>query len=200
MGVKRVLNAKVIASLLLALAIAMAAGLYLYPQQPAIPPHLQQMGGDFALTSVTGTMRLADMRGKVVLLYFGYTHCPDVCPMALGTIASAMRALGEERGNAVAGIFVSLDPRRDTPAKLAQYAAFFDPSIIGVTGSPAELKEIAARWRVDYRVPELPADANYEVEHSTFVYLVNPEGRVAALFDEKTDPNEIAAAARAWLP
>jgi protein SCO1/2 len=201
MGVKRLPKAKVIVPLLLlALAAIAAAGFQLFPRQPAIPAYLQQMGGDFALTASKGTVHLSDYRGKVVLVYFGYTHCPDVCPMALGTIAAAMHELDSEHGKEIRGIFVSVDPRRDTPEKLQQYAAFFDPRIIGATGTPEQLKKIAAKWRVDFKVPDMPADANYEVEHTPFIYLVTPDGQIAALFDEKTDPKEIAAAARQWLP
>lgn len=191
--VKYLLIAVVIVS-----ALAVVAGLQL-AWKPAIPPALQGMGDDFSLHSDKGTVSLRDFRGKVTLVYFGYTHCPDVCPMALGVMGSAMQALPKDEGRRVAGVFISLDPRRDTPKVLAAYTDFFDSRIIGLTGSPDELARVADAWRVGYSVPDAPADANYAVEHSTFIYLVNPEGKVAALFDEQSNPDDIATAIRRWL-
>lgn len=176
-----------------------AGGWLMWAQRPYVPLWLEGTGGDFRLASESGPVNLHDFRGKVVLVYFGYTHCPDACPAALGTIGSAMQQLTGTRGRRVAGLFVSLDPRRDTPKVLKAYARFFDTRLIGLTGSAGELEKVAAAWRVSYSVPDAPPDANYAVEHSTFIYLVNPEGRVAALFDEKTDPAEIARAIRQWL-
>jgi len=185
-------------ALVLISALAVVVGLKL-AWKPVIPPALQSMGGDFSLQSDKGTVSLHDFRGKVTLVYFGYTHCPDVCPMALGVMGSAMQALPEDEGRRVAGVFISLDPRRDTPKVLAGYARFFDSRIVGLTGTPEVLDRIADDWRVGYSVPDAPVDANYAVEHSTFIYLVNPDGKVAALFDEQTSPDEIATAIRRWL-
>ncbi|TLS76884.1 SCO family protein [Mariprofundus erugo] len=170
-----------------------------FAAQPVIPSALKNMGGDFELQSSQGPLALHDFRGKAVLIYFGYTHCPDVCPMALGVMAAAMQQAGDALKHRVAGIFISVDPRRDTPDKLDQYARFFDPRIKGVTGTPALLDKVAAAWRVDYAVPDQPADASYAVEHSTFIYLVNPDGKVAGLFDEKTSAAVIAEQLRLWL-
>ncbi|HXH73300.1 MAG TPA: SCO family protein [Mariprofundaceae bacterium] len=188
-----------IAALLALVVAGVAAALLLRPSQPPIPPALQTLGGDFSLQSSAGAVRLSDFHGKAVLVYFGYTHCPDACPMALGVMAEAMRQLDAREQEKVAGIFISLDPRRDTPELLQKYAGFFDPRILGVTGSSTELAKVAADWRVSYEVPDKPADTNYTVSHSTFIYLVNPAGKVVALFDEKTGPGEIAGTIRRWL-
>jgi len=177
----------------------MVAVVFLYRAPPQIPPALQTLGGDFTLQAATGPVRLSDFRGKAVLVYFGYTHCPDVCPMALGVMAAAMHLLDSRQQDRMAGMFVSLDPRRDTSEILAKYARFFDPRIVGVTGTTGEVRKVADAWRVGYEVPDQPANAHYAVEHSTFIYLVNPAGKVAALFDEKTSPEEVAAAIRQWL-
>lgn len=181
------------------LAVAAVATWLLVMQKPTVPAALQNMGGDFQLQSSSGPVSLHDFRGKVILVYFGYTHCPDVCPMALGVMADAMQQVGEPLADRVAGLFVSVDPRRDTPALLGQYASFFDKRIMGVTGTSQQLDKIAAAWRVDYAVPDQPADTNYSVEHSTFIYMVNPDGRIADLFDEKTDSALIAGKMRFWL-
>jgi len=187
---------KVILVVLLLAAGVLSWQLY---SRPVIPPALQNMGGDFTLTSSKGPLSLHDFKGKVVLVYFGYTHCPDVCPTALGVIAGAIQHLPADLAGHAEGIFVSVDPRRDTPALLDKYTVFFDPHIHGVTGSPEQLAKVAAAWRVGYSVPDAPVESNYEVEHSTFIYLVNPQGRIAALFDEKTSADDIVTAMRRWL-
>ncbi len=168
-------------------------------QKPSVPPALQGMGGDFRLESATGPVSLHDFRGKVMLVFFGYTHCPDVCPAALGVIASAMQQMEASQAGRVGGIFISVDPQRDTPALLNKYVSFFDKRIRGLTGTREQLDQVAAQWRVDYEVPEHPADANYEVEHTNFIYLVNRDGKVVDLFDEQTDPALIADRMRPWL-
>jgi len=182
--------------------VVMIAGLvawFSWHAQPEIPGYLKRMGGDFTLESADGPVALQAFRGKLVLVYFGYTHCPDVCPMALGVISEAMHALPEADKERVAALFVSLDPQRDHPQLLKQYAGFFDQRIIGVTGSKDLLEQIAAAWHVDYNVPETAAGENYAVEHSTFIYLLNKEGQIVELFDEKTAPPVIAQAMRRWL-
>ncbi len=151
--------------------------------QASTPLWLQQLGADFTLHSADGDVSLHDFRGRWVLLYFGYTHCPDICPTALATIAAVIRQASEYQ---VAGLLISLDPRRDTPELLQQYSRFFHPAIQGITGSPDELKQVAARWRVSYHVPDQPADQDYAVDHTAFIYLVNPDGHVQALLDEQT--------------
>jgi len=167
--------------------------------EPDIPGYLKRMGGDFTLESADGPVALQAFRGQLVLVYFGYTHCPDVCPMALGVISDAMHALDEPDRDRVAGVFVSLDPERDHPQLLKQYAGFFDQRIVGVTGSKDELEQIAATWHVDYNVPKAAVGENYAVEHSTFIYLLNREGKIVELFDEKTAPSVIAQAMQRWL-
>jgi len=179
--------------------VAIIVSALLHKPQPPIPPALQALGGDFELHAAAGPVRLSDFRGKAVLVYFGYTHCPDACPMALGVMAGAMHLLDSRQQERVAGMFVSLDPRRDTPELLGKYTRFFDARIVGLTGTADEVGKVAAAWRVGYEVPDMPATAHYTVEHSTFIYLVNPAGKVAALFDEKTSPDEVASAIRDWL-
>jgi len=187
------------ASTVIVMLIAGLVAWFIWHAQADIPGFLKRMGGDFTLESTDGPVSLQDFRGKAVLVYFGYTHCPDVCPMALGVISAAMHALDEPDKDYVAGIFVSLDPVRDSPQLLKQYAGFFDHRIVGVTGSPTMLEQVAAGWHVDYNVPQASAGDNYAVEHSTFIYLVNREGQIVELFDEKTAPSVIAQSIHRWL-
>jgi len=195
------MNNPVVKNILIVVLIMAAAGLTMWlleAQKPKVPAALQNMGGDFQLQSDSGPLGLSDFRGKTTLIFFGYTHCPDVCPMALGVMAEAMRQAGESVADRVAGIFISVDPQRDTPDLLGQYVTFFDTRIRGLTGTHAQLKKIAKQWRVDFHLPDQPSDANYAVEHSNFIYLVNADGKVVNLFDEDTDPALIADSIRIW--
>ena len=188
-----------LAALLMLGCIVGAAGLYAQRLQPSIPAYLARMGGDFALQSATGTVHLHDFRGKVGLLYFGYSHCPDVCPAALSVMARAMQQMPQALADRVYALFVSIDPRRDTPAHLQRYVSFFDPRMTGVTGTPQQLAALAADWRLEYVVPKAAADSQYTVSHSNFIYLINAQGQVVALFDEKTSPDAMASLMRRWL-
>lgn len=186
----------------LALLAAAVAAIYVYEHRahPEIPGYMQDLGGDFALDSADGVVHLSGFRGDLVLLYFGYTHCPDACPMALSRMAAVIRSLPADERKHVHGLFVSLDPRRDSPQILKQYVRFYDPGFIGVTGIPEDLKGIAARWRVGYSVPKHPKDMNYTVEHSTFIYLINAEGRPVNLFGDNTPLAAMRRDIEAWLP
>lgn len=127
----------------------------------------------------------AGLRGQVVILYFGYTNCPDVCPMTLGVLSSAVRALGPD-ASAVSIVFVSVDPRRDTPAKVANYARAFSPRGIGVTGTPDQIEQLAKLYRVAYEADQPDANGNYAVMHSKAVYIFDRRGRARLLADDKS--------------
>jgi protein SCO1/2 len=126
----------------------------------------------------------ASYRGKVVIVYFGYTNCPDVCPATLANLTDALQKLGP-RTAAVQVLFVTVDPARDTLAKLRQYTAAFDPHIDGLRGTPNELLRFARRYRVAYDVQTAP---KYEVMHSESVFFFDPQGhaRLVALSTDKT--------------
>ena len=187
--------------LALGLVIALFSTAAQFQRQTArvIPAYLNGMGGSFRLQSADGSLTDRDLRGKAVLLYFGYSHCPDACPQALGLMARSVHALPTAMRARVVMLFISLDPRRDTPDVLKHYTAFFDPQMIGVTASPTVLRRIANRWRVVYQVPSDPNQRDYIVSHSTFIYLLNPQGKTVALFGDGTRAETIAATVRAWL-
>lgn len=138
---------------------------------------------DFTLTDQFGQpFRLSEHRGKVVVIYFGFTYCPDLCPAALADVAAARRQLGAD-GDKVLGVFVSLDPERDTPERLTRYLAGFDKTFIGVRGTEAELAPIVEDYGVSYARRELPDSAlKYTIDHSTFIYVIDPAGRWRVLF------------------
>jgi len=158
-------------------------------------------GGDFRLHGADGPVALSRFRGKVVLLYFGYTWCPDICPTNLAIIALALRALEPAEREQVQVMFVSVDPQRDTPERLRDYAAYFHPDILGVTGSDAELAQAAALYGAAYRRSEQSDSAmGYTVDHSAYTYVVDPRGRLVATLEHATPSETLVATIRAHLP
>lgn len=144
------------------------------------PPPGTPTGGDFVLHSADGPVDTRALRGKVLLIYFGYSHCPDVCPASLAAAAQALNALSADERAKVRLIMVSVDPERDTPARLKEYAAYFHPEMIGVTGTPEEIAAVARSFGAGYvRQPAQP-DGSYAVDHTTRTYVVAPDGRLAA--------------------
>jgi protein SCO1/2 len=157
-------------------------------------------GGDFRLTSANGPVSLADFRGKVVLIYFGYTWCPDICPTNLAIIAYGLKQLSPEERGDVQVLFVSVDPERDDPARLAEYAAYFDPGILGVTGSDDEVAAVAGLYGAAYRRTEQVDSAmGYLVDHSSYTYLVDAEGKLVEALPHATSSERIVERIRELL-
>jgi protein SCO1/2 len=151
------------------------------------------------LTSADGPVSLASLRGKVVLVYFGYTACPDVCPTSLALIVGALKTLDAAELTRVQVLFVSVDPDHDTPAKLKQYAGYFHPNIIGATAAPAVLEEIAARYGARFRIERLESAAAYAVDHTSFTTIVAPDGKLVEQLPHGALPEPIVAAVRRAL-
>jgi protein SCO1/2 len=133
---------------------------------------------ELSLTDADGRRRtLADFKGKVTLVFFGYTQCPDVCPTTLGELAAVKRELGKD-GERLQGVFVSVDPQRDTPQVLKAYVGAFDPSFVGLRGSEEETKAVARDFKVFYaRVPGR-TEGSYTVDHTAGTYVFDAQGRV----------------------
>ncbi|TVQ86309.1 MAG: SCO family protein [Chromatiaceae bacterium] len=158
-------------------------------------------GGEFRLHGPDGPVSLTDLRGQVVLLYFGYATCPDVCPTNLALIALALRSLEPAEAAAVQPVFVSVDPERDTPARLAAFTSAFHPRILGLTGSPAEIAAAAAAYGAAYQRTEQPGSAlGYVIDHSAYTYLIDPTGRLVATLDHATPAEQIRTQLRELLP
>ncbi|MBS0326507.1 MAG: SCO family protein [Proteobacteria bacterium] len=135
-------------------------------------------GGDFALQDPQGRTRtLEDFRGKVVVMFFGYTNCPDVCPATLASLAQAMKELGS-RADRVQVLFVTVDPARDTPALLAKYVPAFDPRFVGLRGDDAATAKVAKEFRVLYNKVPGATPGSYTVDHSAGSYVFDPKGRL----------------------
>ena len=147
--------------------------------EPAPTP--LSLPADLALTDHTGApFTPRDVHGKVVLLAFGYTHCPDVCPMTLAVMAQTLRLLGKDVDR-VAPLFVSLDPARDTPLVLAQYVRYFHPAIVGLTGTGRELKRVTSSLSTDFDIHGDVAGDRYTLDHTASLYVLDSQGRVASV-------------------
>lgn len=164
-----------------------------------VRPGARPAGGDFTLDSPGGKLSLQDYRGKIVLLYFGYTFCPDVCPTALSAAGQALAALTPEELAQARGIFVSVDPERDKMDILNVYAPFFHPNIVGATGTPDQVAEVARRYGVTYMKQKSIDDRPYTVDHSSFTYLIDREGRLAAILPHGAPVADIVAEIRRHL-
>jgi len=162
-----------------------------------------ELSGSFALTDQNGMHRTdTDFRGKYMLVFFGYTYCPDVCPTTLAVEAEALDKLGA-RANAIAPIFITVDPKRDTPQKLKAYLSAFDarppgsrPNFTGLTGSDEEIAEAAKGYRVYYRAHLDGLNGNgadYSIDHSGDVYLMSPEGKFLAYYSQGIMADELAS-------
>jgi protein SCO1/2 len=149
------------------------------------------IGGPFRLVDQNGkTVTDADLKGKWTLVYFGYTHCPDACPTALNDISIALDDLGPKR-DAVRPVFITVDPERDTPDVLKSYVTSFDAPILALSGTPEEIARAAKGYRVYYaKHPE--AGGDYSMDHSSVIYVMDPEGRFTASFTQENSPEEIA--------
>jgi len=157
-------------------------------------------GGDFALRSADGPLRLSDLHGKLVLVYFGYTYCPDICPTSLAATGEGLKQLTPDERKDVAMIFVSVDPRRDTVERLKEYVAFFDPAIVGVTGSADEVADVARRYGVFYAEQKVDtAGGGYVVDHSAETFIVGRDGRLVARMAHGTPPAQVTALIRQYL-
>ncbi|MEN6585824.1 MAG: SCO family protein [Sulfuricella sp.] len=157
------------------------------------------MGGDFTLHSADGPVALKDLRGKVVLVYFGYTFCPDICPTSLAYTSQALDMLSKDELARTQVLFVSVDPERDTLAKLKTYAAFFHPNVLGITGSPQEVAAVAKLYGASYSKQNTGSAGGYVVDHSAATYVVDPTGKMVATLQHGTPPAEVAKAIRAAM-
>jgi protein SCO1/2 len=192
------------ARLLLALG-AFVAGLVLFStvifivtgRSPAPIAMPSAVGGPFSLVDHNSKpITDQDLKGQPFLVFFGFTHCPDVCPTALFEVSEIFRALGPDKN--IRALFVTVDPERDTPAKLKDYLSSFDPRIVGVTGDAASIAAAEKAYRVYAK--KVPTDGGgYTMDHTAIVYLMNKEGRFVTPFNMKRRPEEAAADLKRYL-
>ena len=179
----------VLAAFLAGAAALVAVVLVVLPRETVKP---SAVGGPFHLTDQTGrAVTEADFKGKAFLVFFGFTHCPDICPTTLFEISEVLNRLGPD-AEQVAALFISVDPERDTPAKLKDYLADFHPRIFGLTGTPAQIEAVVKEYRVYAKKVPL-AGGDYTMDHSAVVYLMDKQGRFIAPFNVKRSAEQAAA-------
>lgn len=170
-----------------------AVAAYAHTQPHKTPPQKSRaLGGDFELVGSDGhAFKLASLRGKIVLIYFGYTGCPDACPTDLLLFRDVLARLGS-RKDRVQPIFISVDPARDTPQHLAAYASTFSPAILALTGSERQLRRVAKAYGsyFDY-VGRTPGSTTYTVDHSVSIYVVNGQGKLVSVIPYGTPVDEV---------
>ncbi len=154
------------------------------------------IGGPFRLETGDGKMVTdADFRGRWMLVYFGYTRCPDACPTALQDMANALDGLTPAERAKVAALFITVDPERDTPAVVQDYVRAFNAPITGLSGTPEQVAAAAKAYRV-YYAKHPRADGDYEMDHSSIIYVMDPRGEFIANFTHESAPDAIAAKLR----
>jgi protein SCO1/2 len=186
------------AALVLALALALGAGWYL-SRSPSDQGQAL-IGGPFTLVDQHGrTVTERDFAGRFMLVYFGYTFCPDVCPLSLSNMAQAVALLEPEQAKRVVPVFITVDPERDTVKQLAEYAPALDPRLVALTGSADQIRQAAKVYRVYYSKVENGGSDNYLMDHSAFIYLMGPDGRYRRHFGHDAAPDKLAQALREEL-
>jgi protein SCO1 len=159
------------------------------------------IGGPFHLVDQNGKpFSDQDMKGKPYLVFFGYTHCPDICPTTLFEISQLFRQLGPD-GKGLGALFITVDPARDTPKVMGEYVKAFDPRIIGLTGSPDAVAKAAQAFRVYFaKVPDKDAPDGYLMDHSSVIYVMRPgDGRFVATFTNETSADQMAERLRKFI-
>jgi protein SCO1/2 len=189
----------VLSAFVVGLASVLAVVLIVAGRGPAeVAAQVAAIGGPFRLIDEDGrTVTEQDLKGRPFLVFFGFTHCPDVCPTTLSDISEVMGKLGPD-ADRVGALFITVDPERDTPDKLKDYLANFDPHLKGLTGDPAAIAAVAKSYRVYMK--KVPLDSgDYTMDHTALVYLMDKQGRFLAPFNLKRRPEDAAADLRRYL-
>ncbi|MCS7059441.1 MAG: SCO family protein [Meiothermus sp.] len=175
--------------LLVLLPLSLVAGVYLFARQTYQPYGTRLLNPrpvdalDFSLTAHDGRRRsLRDFEGKVVLIFFGFVNCPDVCPTTLLELSKVYKALTPAERERVQVLLISVDPERDTLERLASYVTFFDPSFIGLTGSPEEIAAVAKKYGVFYQKSNIKSPTEYNVDHTATVFALDPRGNLRLIY------------------
>jgi protein SCO1/2 len=156
-------------------------------------------GGDFTVKTFDKDLTLHDLKGKVVLLYFGYTQCPDICPTSLSLMSQALSTLSDSELASVSGLFISVDPNRDTSARLKDYTQYFHSNIIGATNNKAEIDKITQRYGASYRIVKSDSAMGYIVDHSSATYVIDQQGNLRQTLVHGTSPDIIRSVIRKLL-
>ena len=160
--------------------------------KPFVDGYEEQKKYDFTVENIDGKLTKDSLKGKALAVYFGYTYCPDVCPTSLSSLAAALKEMGEEKTKDFVGVFISVDPNRDTVENLRDYAKYFHPNFIGATSNKENIDEITKRYGSYYKKIELDNSAmGYSVSHTSFIYLFDKDGKFIDRVDHFSDPSKI---------
>ena len=189
----------VLGAFLAGLALCFAIVLLVTERAPVLKaPQSAAIGGPFRLTDQDGrTVTDEDFRGRPFLVFFGFTHCPDVCPTTLFEVSEIIRNLGPD-AERLRAVFITVDPERDTPAALKDYLSSFDPHLSALTGDQAAIASVAKEYRVYYKKVPLE-QGSYTMDHTAITYLMDKEGRFVSPFSLKRKPEVAAAELRKYL-
>jgi len=180
--------------LVIVVAVGAAAWFLLTPGTKSMAGGEALVGGPFTLTDQHGAVVTEqDFAGSYMLIYFGYTYCPDFCPMSLSNMTQALDLLAPEQAEQVVPILITVDPERDTVEQLAEYAPLFHPRLVALTGTPEETRQAAKAYRVYFSKAGNGDGSDYLMDHSTFIYLMGPDGKYVRHFSHSATPEEIAA-------
>jgi len=161
--------------------------------------HATEAGGDFTLTDYNNqSFSLSQQRGKIVLIFFGYTNCADACPTMLTKLKRVYAELGDKRDQ-VQAVFISVDPERDTPAVLKDYLKFFSIDAIGLTGKKDDIDKVVKQYGASYEIEQSDSAAGYHVNHSTYLYLIDQNGKLQSQFKHLDSVDAIAAGIKPLL-
>ncbi len=177
--------------------------------EPQQEPALQQIqaplkvyddwGGDFSLIDHNGfPLSLSDFAGKVVLLSFGYTHCPDICPSTMFTMKRVIKALGDD-SDKLQVLFITLDPERDNADRLRAYVEYFNPGFIALTGAVDEVTKVAKKYGTKFEKEEFDEEGNYSIAHNAIIYLIDQQGRIRTFFRINASAQDLAGGVRRLL-
>ena len=188
----------IISAFLTGLVVFTGVFLYATGNLGSSNPGTSAIGGPFKLVDQNGApITDADIKGRPFLVFFGYTHCPDICPATLFEVSEVMHALGKDADRAGA-LFITVDPERDTPAVMKDYLSSFDPHLRGATGDRAAVDAAEKAYRV-YAKKVPTTDGDYSMDHTALVYLMDKQGRFVAPFSLKRRPEDAAADLRRYL-
>ena len=176
-----------------AIILGLATGIYFFRPHTFHGTVIQspETSYDFTLTGGSGDVSLSDFRGKLVLIYFGYTFCPDICPATLGNVNQALKQIGSKAED-IQLIMVSLDPQRDTPEKLEQYVAHFNPTFIGITGTQEQVDTVTSLYGIFYEKKEGSEATSYLIDHTATLMVIDREGYLKLVFPFGVTADEIA--------
>lgn len=176
-------------SFLISIIVAIIA---IYFLEPIINEAKENNKFDFTLETIDGPLKKDDLKGKALGIYFGYMYCPDVCPTSLSSLSAALKTFSPEQQAMFTGLFISVDPERDTLKNLKEYSQYFHPTFIGATSTKENLDEITSNYKSFYEMVTLKgSQMGYSVSHTSYIYIFDKEGNFVAMIDHFTNPKEI---------